>query len=120
MNYQIITTLGPASADETLWNDLIGAGATGFRLNTSHLSLAQLHTWLERLTPFLAAQAAPIPLTLDLQGSKWRLGDFSAAAWWKGSQLNWCWPPPCLNPANCRCRMPIFSAPPRCQTATWC
>jgi pyruvate kinase len=55
---------------------MLVAGATGFRLNTSHLSLSQLESWVERLGAFLATQDAAPPVILDLQGSKWRLGQF--------------------------------------------
>jgi pyruvate kinase len=77
MNYDIVATLGPSSNTSDVWQGMLDAGATAFRLNTSHLSLTQLHEWLERLTPFLAALNPVPPLTLDLQGSKWRLGEFA-------------------------------------------
>jgi pyruvate kinase len=73
--YQIIATLGPATPDETAWAGLLEAGASGFRLNTSHLTLAQLDDWLTRLAGFYQRQ--PVSVTLDLQGSKWRLGKFA-------------------------------------------
>jgi pyruvate kinase len=57
---------------------MLEAGATGFRLNTSHLSLTQLQDWLNRLTPFLSTLNPLPPLVLDLQGSKWRVGEFAA------------------------------------------
>ena len=76
MNYDIIATLGPSSNTPAIWQAMLDAGATAFRLNTSHLTLAQLQHWLDRLTPFLSA-LNPVPaLVLDLQGSKWRLGEF--------------------------------------------
>jgi pyruvate kinase len=78
MDYQIIATLGPSSDTEATWRGMLAAGATGFRLNTSHVSLSQLETWIQRLGAFLAAHDPPPPLILDLQGSKWRLGHFSA------------------------------------------
>lgn len=78
MRYDIIATLGPASGEPVIWQAMLDAGASAFRLNTSHLSLAQLETWLARLSPFLDRQGQIIPLVLDLQGSKWRLGSFSA------------------------------------------
>lgn len=76
MTYEIVATLGPCSADEAAWKAMLSAGATAFRLNTSHLSLEQLQIWLERLEAFLSAGHYPAPLVLDLQGSKWRLGTF--------------------------------------------
>jgi pyruvate kinase len=76
-NYEIIATLGPASDVESMWMSMQDAGATAFRMNTSHLELWQLWAWLERLEPFLNAHQRRPPLTLDLQGSKWRLGQFA-------------------------------------------
>lgn len=76
MDYQIIATLGPRSADESTWRAMLTAGVTGFRLNTSHLSLDELERWLERLAPCLDSISPRPALTLDLQGSKWRLGQF--------------------------------------------
>ena len=55
---------------------MILAGVTGFRVNTSHLSLLQLQRWLDRLEVFLASPVRRPALILDLQGSKWRLGNF--------------------------------------------
>ncbi len=67
MPYDLIATLGPASRTPAIWQALLNAGATAFRLNTSHLTLDQLHDWLNALP-------AAVPLVLDLQGSKWRIG----------------------------------------------
>ena len=82
MRYQIVTTLGPASATETGWEALLASGASAFRLNTSHLSLQQAAEWLGRLQIFRMAfqsrQGVWFPVILDLQGSKWRLGEFEA------------------------------------------
>ena len=77
MHYELIATLGPSSDSPSTWREMIAAGATAFRLNTSHLSLPGLHGWLEKLTPFLTGLETPLPLVLDLQGSKWRLGEFA-------------------------------------------
>jgi pyruvate kinase len=73
-SYSIIATLGPASDRPDIWAAMLIAGATGFRLNTSHLSLEQLAQWMERLEHFLSGR--DVPVVLDLQGSKWRLGQF--------------------------------------------
>ncbi len=81
MDYQIVATLGPSSQSEGVWRGMLGAGVTAFRLNTSHLSAAELLAWLEALdrVPARAATLSPRPpLVLDLQGSKWRLGQFPA------------------------------------------
>jgi pyruvate kinase len=77
MAYEIIATLGPSSGEPAIWEAMLKAGASAFRLNTSHLALPQLAGWLDRLQPFLAARPG-IPLVLDLQGSKWRVGQFQA------------------------------------------
>ena len=66
---QLVATLGPASNTPDIWMSMKQAGAQQFRLNTSHLSVAQTMTWLEQLLPIIDR-----PLILDLQGSKWRLG----------------------------------------------
>jgi pyruvate kinase len=76
--YEIVATLGPASDTETVWRSMLAAGATAFRLNTSHLELEQLWSWLERLIPFLSTRHPQPALALDLQGSKWRLGQFAS------------------------------------------
>ncbi len=77
LDYAICATLGPASRDERLWARMVSAGATAFRLNTSHLTLDDLLAWLDQLEPFLAKLEPRPSLVLDLQGSKWRLGDFN-------------------------------------------
>ncbi len=76
MDYEIIATLGPKSSSRFMWESLLQAGATAFRLNTSHLSAEQMVQWLESLRPFIGSQAFRPRIVLDLQGSKWRLGDF--------------------------------------------
>jgi pyruvate kinase len=87
VDYQIIATLGPASSTDSIWQAMLEAGVTAFRLNTSHLSLAQLKTWLDRLGVFLESAALPVTIVLDLQGSKWRLGQFSPFALDIGQQV---------------------------------
>lgn len=77
MDYQIISTLGPSSREAEIWSALVQAGTTGFRLNTSHLSVEELEGWIERLERFYRERGRPLPLVLDLQGSKWRLGTFA-------------------------------------------
>jgi pyruvate kinase len=82
---QIIATLGPASEQPGLWSAMLDAGATGFRLNTSHLSREELEHWLERLNEFLRGRDTQV--VLDLQGSKWRLGQFEGREVAVGEQV---------------------------------
>jgi pyruvate kinase len=77
MDYQIVATLGPSSSDAAIWEAMIAAGVTAFRLNTSHLSLPELRTWLDRIEAYRSSSGNHTPCILDLQGSKWRLGDFT-------------------------------------------
>lgn len=78
MQYEVIATLGPASDSPRMWRAMVAAGITSFRLNTSHLTLEQLAAWMGKICEFRIESDLNIPLVLDLQGSKWRLGDFPA------------------------------------------
>jgi pyruvate kinase len=82
---QIIATLGPASSDAEMWQAMLGVGVTGFRLNTSHLSREDLQRWLERLSDFQSQGS--VTVVLDLQGSKWRLGQFEEREVVPGEQV---------------------------------
>lgn len=76
MDYRITATLGPGSVREEIWEAMVSAGADGFRLNTSHLSLGELRGWVGRVGKFISSFGPGLSLVLDLQGSKWRLGEF--------------------------------------------
>jgi len=69
---ELVVTLGPASVAAI--GALASAGATAFRLNASHLGLDELVTWLERVR----SEAPDVPVVVDLQGAKMRVGDFAA------------------------------------------
>jgi pyruvate kinase len=77
MEYEIMATLGPSSRKPEVWERMIGAGVTSFRLNTSHLTLEQVQLWLQEISAFYLRANVALPLVLDLQGSKWRLGRFA-------------------------------------------
>jgi pyruvate kinase len=84
MKYRIVATLGPATEDLESWRMLLEAGASAFRLNTSHLSLGELEIWLSRLEDFLSGIPEKEPpdsvsVVLDLQASKWRIGTAGAS-----------------------------------------
>jgi len=55
-----------------MWAAMIVAGATRFRLNTSHLSPDEVEDTVARIR---RADIPQTPIVLDLQGSKWRLGE---------------------------------------------
>ena len=87
MNYSVIATLGPGSSEPALWEDMYAAGASAFRLNTSHLTLHQTLDWLERLEKMFQASGKSVPVVLDLQGSKWRIGKMPVANMKAGRQI---------------------------------
>lgn len=67
----LVVTLGPASFG--LEAKLAEAGASAFRLNASHLSPSELDEAMTR-----ARLAVPqLPIVVDLQGAKMRLGTFA-------------------------------------------
>jgi pyruvate kinase len=67
--FEIVATLGPASF--AMARELALAGATALRLNASHLSAEDLGRRARQ-----AREGAPdLPLVVDLQGAKMRLGD---------------------------------------------
>ena len=88
MEYDIIATLGPSSATEVIWREMLSIGVTGFRLNVSHLSVDQVYLWVEKLFAFYKSTGFHYPLVLDLQGSKWRLGQFSPCELAEGQEIH--------------------------------
>ncbi|MGE5431369.1 MAG: pyruvate kinase [Syntrophomonadaceae bacterium] len=74
MKYNITATLGPASKNETIWRGMISEGVTSFRLNTSHMTADETEEMVKRILEFCSKENTDVPVVLDLQGSKWRLG----------------------------------------------
>jgi len=70
--HDIIATLGPGVYDKI--KDLIEAGATAFRLNCSHITLQDLSKWMVKINSAFDESGVILPLWLDLQGSKLRVG----------------------------------------------
>jgi pyruvate kinase len=70
--FDVVATLGPASF--AIARELARAGATALRLNASHLSPEDLARRAAQ-----AREGAPeLPIVVDLQGAKMRVGDFAA------------------------------------------
>ena len=68
---------------------MIAAGCTALRINTSHLSVEELDDWMGALTTQTMAggDTSSIPIVLDLQGSKWRLGECGSRTLSKGGRV---------------------------------
>jgi len=69
---EIIATLGPSVKHKI--SDLIRAGVTAFRLNCSHLTLESVSFWLLDLEKAFKKSKHVLPLWLDIQGAKLRIG----------------------------------------------
>ena len=85
MKYRVIATLGPASATPELWKGLLAAGANTFRLNTSHLTVDAVERWITALDAALGERRPEV--VLDLQGSKWRLGEIEPTTLAAGTRV---------------------------------
>ncbi len=72
-----ILTLGPATSDDDIILTLLTA-ADRFRLNTSHMTPAVLDNWLSNLRALYHKSGSTIPVVVDLQGPKMRIGTYPA------------------------------------------
>jgi len=73
---KIIATLGPATARRQTILQLIHAGVNVFRLNMSHGSYEDFRKWIHWIRQAAKRQGEPIPILMDLQGPKIRVGRF--------------------------------------------
>jgi pyruvate kinase len=74
---KIILTCGPACEDIAVLEKMAMV-ASGFRLNTAHISVEGLHSWLNKLVRLREAQKKNFKIILDLQGAKVRIGQIQA------------------------------------------
>jgi pyruvate kinase len=70
-SYEVVATLGPATASPEHAVELVRAGATALRLNSSHIAPDRLREWVDALLRVVGGT----PIVIDLQGSKWRVGE---------------------------------------------
>jgi pyruvate kinase len=70
-----IFTLGPASSEIEIISKLLDV-ADCFRLNSSHLTEKTLNLWLQKIESVFEKKNKKIPVIVDLQGAKMRIGDF--------------------------------------------
>ena len=71
---KIVSTLGPASANEETIRKLYKAGVTMFRINSSHETVEIHQRTLDIIRKIEKEEKAIIPVLLDLQGPKIRIG----------------------------------------------
>ncbi|SHE95295.1 pyruvate kinase, partial [Devosia limi] len=74
---KILATLGPASQDEKMIEELARAGADVFRINMSHASHDVLRQTVERIRNVEKTLNHPLGILVDLQGPKLRVWKFA-------------------------------------------
>lgn len=74
---KIVATLGPASNSAEKIRQLIIAGASMFRLNTSHGSMEEHMETINKIREVSLDLQRCIPIMIDLQGPKIRVGNIS-------------------------------------------
>lgn len=79
---KIVATLGPASSNPEVIENLFQSGVDVFRLNFSHGSHQDHQANYETIRNLEVKTGRPIPILMDLQGPKLRIGTF------KGGQVN--------------------------------
>ena len=72
---KILITLGPASRDPQMVEQLIAAGANGVRINMSHGTHEEKAQDIERARTAAAKVGKPIAILVDLSGPKIRTGE---------------------------------------------
>ena len=72
---KILITLGPASREPEIIEQLIAAGANGVRINMSHGTQEEKATDIERARAAAAKVGRPIAILVDLSGPKIRTGE---------------------------------------------
>ena len=74
---KIVATLGPASNEEAMIEQLARTGADVFRINMSHASHDLLKQTVERIRNVEKKLEHPLGILVDLQGPKLRIGKFA-------------------------------------------
>ncbi len=71
---KIIATIGPASADPKVLRSLLEEGVDAIRINASHAPPETIADWVGRVRRASRAAKREVPVMLDLQGIKHRIG----------------------------------------------
>jgi pyruvate kinase len=77
---KIIATLGPASQDIKVIEELARAGADVFRINMSHASHDLMRETVKRIREVEKTLNHPLAILVDLQGPKLRVGTFEGGS----------------------------------------
>jgi pyruvate kinase len=77
---KIVATLGPASNEEKVIEELARAGADVFRINMSHANHDLLKQTVERIRNVEKTLNHPFGVLVDLQGPKLRVGTFDGGS----------------------------------------
>ena len=77
---KILATLGPASSEESIIEELARAGADVFRINMSHASHELLAQTVAKIRSVEARLGHPLGILVDLQGPKLRVGAFEGGS----------------------------------------
>ena len=77
---KILVTLGPATDSVEKIKDLIKAGADGIRLNFSHGNFNYFEEVFTNINQACIELSVPIPILIDLQGPKIRVGEIENGA----------------------------------------
>ena len=75
---KIVATLGPASNTKEMIRDLYKAGVTMFRINSSHETPEVHQKTLDLIRTVEKEEKTLIPILLDLQGPKIRIGNLDS------------------------------------------
>jgi pyruvate kinase len=77
---KILATLGPASNNSEIIEELFRAGADIFRINMSHTSHDAMRALVATIREVETKYDRPIGILADLQGPKLRIGSFEAGS----------------------------------------
>ena len=75
---KIVSTLGPATYNEDMIRKLYHAGVTMFRINSSHDTVETHTNTIKLIRKIEKEEKAIIPILLDLQGPKIRIGELES------------------------------------------
>jgi len=74
---KILATIGPACDSEKTLLPLIESGVDGLRINFSHGSFEYFEKVFDTINKICVKKSLPIPILIDLQGPKIRIGELS-------------------------------------------